>query len=105
LVALKGSWNRSLPTGYKIVRVPFKDGWPEGDYEKFVTGFWASGEERAEAWGRPGGACGGEGRLAARRRRYRRHDLAHLLQGPPPAEHGAAPAEQTGPGTKTQAGR
>src|SRR5215831_5509213 len=25
-VALKGSWNRSEPTGYKVVRVPFKDG-------------------------------------------------------------------------------
>ena len=24
-VALKGSWNRSIPTGYKVVRVPFKD--------------------------------------------------------------------------------
>jgi glucose/arabinose dehydrogenase len=52
-VALKGSWNRSLPTGYKIVRVPFKDGKPEGHYENFATGFWASGEHRAEVWGRP----------------------------------------------------
>src|SRR5256885_1824471 len=52
-VALKGSWNRSEPTGYKIVRVPFKDGRPEGYYENFATGFWASGNERAEVWGRP----------------------------------------------------
>ena len=52
-VALKGSWNRSEPTGYKIVRVPFKDGRPEGWYENFATGFWASGEHRAEVWGRP----------------------------------------------------
>jgi glucose/arabinose dehydrogenase len=52
-VALKGSWNRSEPTGYKVVRVPFKDGRPEGYYENFATGFWASGEERAEVWGRP----------------------------------------------------
>ena len=52
-VALKGSWNRSEPTGYKVVRVPFKDGRPEGSYENFVTGFWASGERRAEVWGRP----------------------------------------------------
>lgn len=52
-VALKGSWNRSLPTGYKIVRVPFKDGKPEGTYENFATGFWAAGEHRAEVWGRP----------------------------------------------------
>ena len=52
-VALKGSWNRSEPTGYKVVRVPFKDGKPEGYYENFMTGFWASGERRAEVWGRP----------------------------------------------------
>jgi len=52
-VALKGSWNRSQPTGYKIVRIPFKDGQPEGYYENFATGFWASGNERAEVWGRP----------------------------------------------------
>jgi glucose/arabinose dehydrogenase len=52
-VAMKGSWNRSVPTGYKVVRVPFKDGKPEGYYENFATGFWASGEERAEVWGRP----------------------------------------------------
>jgi len=52
-VALKGSWNSSQPTGYKVVRVPFKDGRPEGYYENFATGFWASGEQRAEVWGRP----------------------------------------------------
>ncbi|HMF25783.1 MAG TPA: PQQ-dependent sugar dehydrogenase [Pseudolabrys sp.] len=52
-VALKGSWNRSEPTGYKVVRVPFKDGRPEGYYENFATGFWTSGEQRAEVWGRP----------------------------------------------------
>jgi glucose/arabinose dehydrogenase len=52
-VALKGSWNRSQPTGYKVVRVPFKDGKPEGYYENFATGFWVSGEQRAEVWGRP----------------------------------------------------
>ncbi len=52
-VALKGSWNRSEPTGYKVVLVPFKDGRPEGHYENFATGFWASGEGRAEVWGRP----------------------------------------------------
>jgi glucose/arabinose dehydrogenase len=52
-VALKGSWNRSEPTGYKVVRVPFRDGKPEGFYENFATGFWISGERRAEVWGRP----------------------------------------------------
>jgi glucose/arabinose dehydrogenase len=52
-VALKGSWNRSEPTGYKVVRVPFRDGKPEGYYENFATGFWVSGERCAEVWGRP----------------------------------------------------
>jgi glucose/arabinose dehydrogenase len=52
-VALKGSWNRSEPTGYKVVRVAFKDGKPQGSYENFVTGFWVSGKDRAEVWGRP----------------------------------------------------
>ena len=52
-VAMKGSWNRSEPTGYKIVRVRFKDGRPDGSYENFVTGFWVSGQHRAEVWGRP----------------------------------------------------
>jgi glucose/arabinose dehydrogenase len=36
-----------------VVRVPFKDGRPEGSYENFVTGFWTSGTRRAEVWGRP----------------------------------------------------
>ena len=39
--------------GYKVVHVPFKDGRPEGYYENFATGFWISGEQRAEVWGRP----------------------------------------------------
>jgi glucose/arabinose dehydrogenase len=52
-VALKGSWNRSEPTGYKVVRVAFKEGRPEGYYENFATGFWMSGDGRAEVWGRP----------------------------------------------------
>jgi glucose/arabinose dehydrogenase len=52
-VVFKGSWNRSEPTGYKVVRVPFKDGRPEGFYENFMTGFWVSGHRRAEVWGRP----------------------------------------------------
>ena len=52
-VALKGSWNRSEPTGYKIVFVPFQDGRPQGGYQNFAVGFWVSGVNRAEVWGRP----------------------------------------------------
>lgn len=53
IVALKGSWNRSDPTGYKVVRVKFEGGKPTGGYENFMTGFWVDGEDRAEVWGRP----------------------------------------------------
>src|SRR5580692_1256141 len=42
-----------FPADYKVVMVPFKDGKPEGYYQNFATGFWASGEQRAEVWGRP----------------------------------------------------
>src|SRR5215468_1222538 len=54
-VALHGSWNTSKPTGYKIVRVPFKDGRPAGYYENFLTGFWIAGTQTAQVWGRPAG--------------------------------------------------
>jgi len=47
-VAYRGSWNRTVPTGYKVVRIPFRDGKPAG-VEDFVTG-WLEG---ASAWGRP----------------------------------------------------
>ena len=49
-VALHGSWNRSLRTGYKIVHLPFKDGKPTGEYQDFVIGFTAGQEN---VWGRP----------------------------------------------------
>jgi glucose/arabinose dehydrogenase len=52
-VALHGSWNAGRPTGYKIVRVPFKDGRPAGYYENFLTGFWIAGHQPAQVWGRP----------------------------------------------------
>ena len=53
IAALRGSWNRNAPTGYKLVRVLFEDGEPTGAYENFVTGFWVSGTDAAEVWGRP----------------------------------------------------
>ncbi len=37
-MAYHGSWNRSVPTGYKVVRVRFKDGKPAG-VEDFATGW------------------------------------------------------------------
>ena len=45
--------NCSEPTGYKVVRVGFKDGRPTAATKKFLTGFWISGQHRAEVWGRP----------------------------------------------------
>lgn len=54
-VALHGSWNAAAPRGYMVARVPFKDGRPQGYYESFMTGFWASGTVSAEVWGRPVG--------------------------------------------------
>jgi glucose/arabinose dehydrogenase len=53
IVALKGSWNRSKPTGYKVVRVKFEQGRPVGWYDNFMTGFWTEGEDQALVWGRP----------------------------------------------------
>lgn len=53
-VALHGSWNRSKRTGYKIIRIRFKDGKPIGGYDDFLTG-WMLDENKPEVWGRPVG--------------------------------------------------
>ncbi|HZS05247.1 MAG TPA: sorbosone dehydrogenase family protein [Blastocatellia bacterium] len=53
-VALHGSWNRSQRHGYKVIRVPFKDGKPEGGYETFITG-WMLDTPKQDVWGRPVG--------------------------------------------------
>ena len=34
-----GSWNRSVPVGYKVIFVPFRGGRPAGQPIDFVTGF------------------------------------------------------------------
>jgi glucose/arabinose dehydrogenase len=54
-VALHGSWNRSEPTGFKVVRVRFAKGRPSNAYETFATGFWDGTGTRAQVWGRPAG--------------------------------------------------
>jgi glucose/arabinose dehydrogenase len=54
-VALHGSWDTSMPTGFKVVRIRFKNGHPEKGYENFVTGFWESGIHPPRIWGRPAG--------------------------------------------------
>ncbi len=54
-VALHGSWNRQKLTGYKIIRVRFKDGKLVGNqYEDFISG-WLPDENSNEVWGRPVG--------------------------------------------------
>ena len=51
-VALHGSWNRSIRTGYKVVRVPLSKGKAKGMYEDFMTGFVV---DNKGVWGRPVG--------------------------------------------------
>ncbi|NWG53806.1 MAG: sorbosone dehydrogenase family protein [Hydrogenophilaceae bacterium] len=49
-----GSWNRSEPSGYKVIYVPFTDGRPSGPPQDFLTGF-LDADERAR--GRPVGVA------------------------------------------------
>lgn len=51
-VAMRGSWNREPPTGYKIVRIRFRDGKPVA-MDDFLTGFLTSGA--GSYFGRPAG--------------------------------------------------
>lgn len=48
-VAFHGSWNRSVPTGYKLIGIPFENGQPSGPPEDIVRG-WLQGRA---TWGRP----------------------------------------------------
>lgn len=48
-VALHGSWDRSFPIGYEVVRIPVENGRPVGPWEHFVAG-WQVGRQW---WGRP----------------------------------------------------
>ena len=52
--AQHGSWNRAVRTGYKVIRVPLKDGKATGEYEDFLTGFV---NNEGEVWGRPVGVA------------------------------------------------
>ncbi len=51
-VALHGSWNRANRTGYKVVRVPLKDGRATGEYVDFMIGLVTP---EGDVWGRPVG--------------------------------------------------
>jgi glucose/arabinose dehydrogenase len=53
-VGQHGSWNRTRPSGYKVIFVPFENGRPVGAYpEDVLTGFIQDGEAR----GRPVGVA------------------------------------------------
>jgi len=49
-----GSWNRTLRTGYKVVRVRLNHGVPTGEYDDFLTGFVV---DNRNVWGRPVGVA------------------------------------------------
>jgi glucose/arabinose dehydrogenase/cytochrome c2 len=51
-VALHGSWNRSIRTGYKVIRLLLNHGVPTGQYDDFLTGFVV---DSRSVWGRPVG--------------------------------------------------
>jgi glucose/arabinose dehydrogenase len=51
-VALHGSWNRALRTGYKVVVAKLNGGVPTGEYEDFLTGFVV---DEKTVWSRPVG--------------------------------------------------
>jgi glucose/arabinose dehydrogenase len=52
--ALHGSWNKSMRTGYKVIRVPLEAGAATGEYEDFLTGFVTA---EGQVWGRPVGVA------------------------------------------------
>ena len=56
-VTMHGSWNKSQPTGYKVVSVPFVDGHLKNEYYNFATGFRLDDgtASPAKVWGRPVG--------------------------------------------------
>jgi glucose/arabinose dehydrogenase len=49
-----GSWNRARRTGYKVIRIPMKDGKATGEYEDFLVGFVT---QDGNVWGRPVGVA------------------------------------------------
>jgi glucose/arabinose dehydrogenase len=56
-----GSWNRARRVGYKVIRVPMKDGKATGEFEDFLLGFVT---QEGDVWGRPVGvAVGKDGSL------------------------------------------
>ena len=72
-----GSWNRARRTGYKVIRVPMKDGKATGEYEDFLVGFVTPGRQRLGPAGRRRRR---QGRLADGHRRRLGHRLARRVR-------------------------
>ena len=53
-VALRGSWDQTRKTGFKVVRIRFNGTRAMGEYEDFMTGFVDS---EFRVWGRPSGVA------------------------------------------------
>jgi glucose/arabinose dehydrogenase len=49
-----GSWNRARRVGYKVIRVPMKNGKATGEFEDFLVGFVT---KEGNVWGRPVGVA------------------------------------------------
>lgn len=49
-----GSWNKSVRTGYEVIRAPLNNGHATGIYEDFLTGFVLP---NGDVWGRPVGVA------------------------------------------------
>jgi glucose/arabinose dehydrogenase len=49
-----GSWNRARRVGYKVIRVPMKEGKATGEFEDFLVGFVT---KEGNVWGRPVGVA------------------------------------------------
>lgn len=49
-----GSWNRARRVGYKVIRVPTRNGKATGEYEDFLVGFVTAD---GDVWGRPVGVA------------------------------------------------
>ena len=103
-VAFHGSWNRKLRTGYKVVRVRFKDGKPVGGYEDFLTG-WMLAPDNKNVWGRPVGLLvAGDGALLVsddgghrkRGRRCKPHPACVIHAHQRAGEHDADPGSRPG---------
>jgi glucose/arabinose dehydrogenase len=52
--AQHGSWNKSVRTGYEVIRIPLRNGHATGEYQDFLTGFVTAD---GQVWGRPVGVA------------------------------------------------